>query len=61
MLEHGDARSDVTKVFTGFGEHGVRAETVAERVAAEVRRYLVTCVPSRPGKPLSEESAVTGR
>lgn len=35
----------VTEVFTGFGEKGVRAETVAERVAAEAHAYLVAGVP----------------
>ena len=29
-----------TEVFTGFGRKGVRAETVAEKLAGEVRRYL---------------------
>ena len=32
----------VTEVFTGFGQRGVRAEKVAERVVAEVKRYLST-------------------
>ena len=35
----------VTEVFTGFGERGVRAETVAERVVRRVRRYLAAGVP----------------
>ncbi|MCK8500581.1 RNA 3'-terminal phosphate cyclase [Myxococcus sp. MISCRS1] len=35
----------VTEVFTGFGERGKRAETVAEEVAAEVKRYLNAEVP----------------
>jgi RNA 3'-terminal phosphate cyclase (ATP) len=35
----------VTEVFTGFGERGVRAETVAERAADEVKRYLAAGVP----------------
>lgn len=30
----------VTEVFTAFGERGVPAETVAERVATDVERYL---------------------
>lgn len=34
----------VTEVFTGFGERGVRAETVAERLAKRVRRYLAADV-----------------
>jgi RNA 3'-terminal phosphate cyclase (ATP) len=32
--------SHVTTLFVGFGTRGVPAETVAERVAEEVRRYL---------------------
>jgi RNA 3'-terminal phosphate cyclase (ATP) len=32
----------LTEVFTGFGERGVRAETVAENVVQETRRYLVS-------------------
>jgi RNA 3'-terminal phosphate cyclase (ATP) len=32
----------VTEVFTGFGERGVVAETVAETVVKEARRYLST-------------------
>jgi RNA 3'-terminal phosphate cyclase (ATP) len=35
----------VTEVFTGFGERGVRAEAVADRVAREVARYLHARVP----------------
>ena len=35
----------VTEVFTGFGERGVRAEAVAERVARDVARYLHAGVP----------------
>jgi RNA 3'-terminal phosphate cyclase (ATP) len=35
----------VTEVFTGFGERGVRAEAVAERVARDVARYLHARVP----------------
>jgi RNA 3'-terminal phosphate cyclase (ATP) len=30
----------ITEVFTGFGERGVRAETVAQRLASRVQRYL---------------------
>jgi RNA 3'-terminal phosphate cyclase (ATP) len=33
------------EVFTGFGERGVRAETVAERATDEVRRYLASGAP----------------
>jgi RNA 3'-terminal phosphate cyclase (ATP) len=32
--------SQITEVFTGFGERGVRAETVAENVIKEVEPYL---------------------
>ena len=35
----------VTEVFCGFGQRGVRAESVAERVALEVKRYLKAGVP----------------
>jgi RNA 3'-terminal phosphate cyclase (ATP) len=35
----------VTELFTGFGEKGVRAETVAERVVEEVEAYLQAGVP----------------
>jgi RNA 3'-terminal phosphate cyclase (ATP) len=37
--------ANVTEVFTGFGELGVRAEVVAGRLAKEVRRYLEADVP----------------
>jgi RNA 3'-terminal phosphate cyclase (ATP) len=32
----------VTEVFTGFGERGVRAEAVAEKAAQQARRYLAS-------------------
>jgi RNA 3'-terminal phosphate cyclase (ATP) len=35
----------VTEVFTGFGERGVKAETVAARLVQRVRRYLAAEVP----------------
>ena len=35
----------VTEVFTGFGEKGVRAETVATKAAEEARDYLAAGVP----------------
>lgn len=35
----------LTEVFTGFGERGIRAEQVAERLARDVRHYLVADVP----------------
>lgn len=39
---------NVTEVFTGFGERGVLAETVAEKVAADVAAYLESGVPVGP-------------
>ncbi len=40
------ARSaEITEVFTGIGERGVPAETVAQRVVEEARRYLDAGVP----------------
>lgn len=39
MLE---IESDLSELFTGFGELGVRAETVAQRACDEARRYLAT-------------------
>ena len=39
------ASENITEVFTGFGERGVRAEAVAENVAQEARRYLASDVP----------------
>jgi RNA 3'-terminal phosphate cyclase (ATP) len=38
----------VTEMFTGFGERGVRAETVAHNVAEEVRSYLASDAPVGP-------------
>jgi RNA 3'-terminal phosphate cyclase (ATP) len=35
----------VTEMFTGFGERGVRAETVAQRASAEASEYLAANVP----------------
>ncbi len=35
----------VTELITGFGERGVAAETIAERVAREMQRYLKAEVP----------------
>jgi RNA 3'-terminal phosphate cyclase (ATP) len=35
----------ITTVFTGFGERGVRAETVARRLAGEIQEYLDAGVP----------------
>ncbi len=39
------ASENVTEVFTGFGERGVRAEDVALRAAKEAKRYLDSGVP----------------
>ncbi len=39
------AAEQVTEVFTGFGKRGLRAETVAGKLADEVRRYLAAGVP----------------
>jgi RNA 3'-terminal phosphate cyclase (ATP) len=38
------ASEHITEVFTGFGVRGVRAETVAQRLAGEVQHYLRTGV-----------------
>lgn len=35
----------ITEVFTGFGERGLRAESVAEKLVQRVRRYLAAGVP----------------
>jgi RNA 3'-terminal phosphate cyclase (ATP) len=35
----------LTEIFTGIGERGVRAEAIAERVAAEAARYLSIDAP----------------
>jgi RNA 3'-terminal phosphate cyclase (ATP) len=41
-----DVQSEhVTEVFSGFGERGVRAETVAERAANEAKAYVEAGVP----------------
>ena len=37
FLEH----ENVTEVFVGLGEHGIRAETVAKKVAQDSRRYTM--------------------
>jgi RNA 3'-terminal phosphate cyclase (ATP) len=39
------AFENITEVFTGFGERGVLAETVAEKVVQEAREYLASGVP----------------
>jgi RNA 3'-terminal phosphate cyclase (ATP) len=39
------AGQQLTEVFTGFGERGVRAEAVAEAAAREAREYLEADVP----------------
>jgi RNA 3'-terminal phosphate cyclase (ATP) len=38
----------VTEIFTGFGERALRAEFVAQKLANEVRRYLVSDAPVGP-------------
>lgn len=38
-------RDELTEIITGMGERGVRAETVAERAVAEMRRYIETNAP----------------
>jgi RNA 3'-terminal phosphate cyclase (ATP) len=35
----------LTEIFCGFGEVGIRAESVAEHAAKEARRYLAAGVP----------------
>jgi len=37
-----------TEVFSGFGERGVRAETVGRRLAGQVRRFIDADVPVGP-------------
>ena len=44
---------NMTKVFTGFGQIGVRAEAVATRVLDEARDYLAAGVPA--GKYLADQ------
>lgn len=39
------AGGEVSEVFTGVGERGVRVETIAERVCEEVERYLEVGAP----------------
>ncbi len=39
---------EVCEVFTGFGERGVRAELVADRVVEDVRAYLTSGTPIGP-------------
>jgi len=38
----------ITETFTGFGEHGVRAEKVAHQLAGEVRKHVNADVPVGP-------------
>ncbi len=38
----------VTEIFTGFGERGVTAERVAEKVVKSVREYVIADVPVGP-------------
>ncbi|MEW6736450.1 MAG: RNA 3'-terminal phosphate cyclase [Acidobacteriota bacterium] len=39
------ASENLTEIFTGFGEKGVRAEAVAEQAVKAARRYLAANVP----------------
>ena len=39
---------NVTEVFTGFGEQGIKAEEVARRAVESMRKYLVANVPVGP-------------
>lgn len=39
------ASSEIREVFTGFGEKGVRAETVANSVVDDTRQYLASSAP----------------
>jgi RNA 3'-terminal phosphate cyclase (ATP) len=50
------ASAALTEVVTGFGERGVRAETVAERVAKEASEYLAAEVPV--GRHLADQILV---
>ena len=42
------ACAHVTEIFAGFGQRGLRAEEVAERVVQEVRAFLAADVPVGP-------------
>jgi len=42
------AHQHITEVFTGIGEHGVRAETIAQSTANEVEHYLARSAPVGP-------------
>ena len=42
------ASEHVTEIFTGFGERGMSAETVAGHAVAEARKYLAANVPVGP-------------
>jgi RNA 3'-terminal phosphate cyclase (ATP) len=46
----------VTEVFTGFGEKGLTAETVAQDVCADVRNYMMAEVPV--GRHLADQLLV---
>lgn len=45
--------ANVTEVFVGFGEKGVRAEIVADRLAKDVTRYVEADVPA--GEHLADQ------
>lgn len=42
------AYEHITEIFTGFGERAVRAESVAQKLADQVRRYLISDAPVGP-------------
>ncbi len=48
ILVLGIVSEQVSEVFTGFGEKGVRAEWVAEAAVREAQRYLAAGVPVGP-------------
>lgn len=54
---------NLTEIFAAFGEKGVRAETVAERVAREVRQYMssTASVGEHLADQLALPMALTGK
>ena len=42
------SRGEVTEMFTGFGQRGVKAETVAAGAAREAKKYLKSAAPIGP-------------
>lgn len=51
FLEH----ENITEVFTGLGEHGVRAETVAKNVALQAQKYIQSLSAAGDVKPAAGE------